>query len=122
MRPVDLQRRLVLAAGLLLGAQMVSAGEQPLSVVALRYLVPGHSPERIEAALTIPLEKTLGELPRVSEIWSNTGEGFVVVDIHIEGGATQHDVETVERHVEKLTFAPDIVITSRTTVLAPRSQ
>ena len=112
----------MLAAALLLGARMVSGGERPGSVVALRYTVTEQSPERIEAALTNPLEKTLRTLPRVSEIRSNTGQAYVAVEIVFEGGATDQDVETVERHVERLAFTPGIVITSRRAVLALRSQ
>jgi len=121
MRPVQHRRSFILAAGMLLGAQLVSAGEPPESVVAVRYLVTEQSPERIEATITNPLEGSLLTLPRISGCTSNTGHGFVNIEIEFDGGATQQDVETLQRHVEQLRFAPDIVITSRTIVLARRS-
>jgi multidrug efflux pump subunit AcrB len=121
MRPVQHRRTFILAAGMLLGAQLVSAGEVPESVVAVRYLVTEQSPERIEAIVTNPFERSLRTLPRISGYSSNTGHGFVTVEIEFDGGATQQDVETLQRHIEQLRFGPDSVITSGTIVLARRS-
>jgi len=98
MRPVQHRRGFILAAAMLLGAQLVWAGEPPESVVAVRYLVTEQSPERIEAIITNPLERSLLTLPRISRFSSNTGHGFVTVEIEFDGGATQQDVETVQRH------------------------
>ncbi|WP_312518121.1 efflux RND transporter permease subunit [Massilia sp.] len=108
----------VLAAAMLLGSQAASAFEPAPSVVAVRYAVTEQSPERVEQAVTNPLERTLLKLPRVTGISSATSHGSIVLEIQFEGGAQQQDAEAVSRHIEKLVFGSEVVVTSRTVSLA----
>lgn len=109
-----------LAAAMLLGTQGACAFEPAPSVVAVRYTLTEQSPERVEQAVTNPLERTLLELPRVTGISSATSHGSIELEIQFEDGAKQEDVEAVSRHIEKLVFGSEIVVTSRTVSLAAR--
>lgn len=109
---------LVAAAAMLLGAATAFAAPPAASVVAVRYLVAEQSPERVEATVTNPLERMLAALPRVSSINSATSHGSVDLEIHFDDGATEQDLDTVERHTAEFVFDREVVVTSRTTQLA----
>jgi len=91
-------------------------------VVAVRYLVTEQSPERVEATVTNPIERMLVALPRVSAINSATHYGSVDLEIHFDEGATEQDLETVERHTAEFVFDPEVEVTARTTQLAAPRQ
>lgn len=108
----------VMAAVILVGSGSAYADQPKLAVVAVRYLVTEQSPERLEKAVMSPLERILVALPRVSEVNSAAGHGFVNLDIQFEGGASEQDLEKVARQVEELALSSEIVVTSRTVSLA----
>lgn len=87
-------------------------------MVAVRYVVTEQSPERVEQAITNPLERTLIALPCVTSIVSATSHGSINLEIQFEGGAKQQDVEAVSRHIERQVFGSEVVVTSRTVSLA----
>jgi multidrug efflux pump subunit AcrB len=84
-------------------------------------LVSEQLPERVEAAVTNPLERTLITLGRVANVNSNTSHGSVYVEVQFEGGATEQDLAIVTERIEQLEFSSDIVVTSRSTDLGPPS-
>lgn len=101
----------------------VALAAQPAApIVVVRYLVAEQSPERVEATVTNPLERMLATLARVSSINSATSHGSVDLEIHFEDGATEQDLETVEQHIAEFMFDRDVVVTSRTTLLAAPRQ
>ena len=108
----------VLAAAILAGSGSAYADQPKLAVVAVRYLVTEQSPERLEKAVMNPLERILVALPRVSEVNSTAGHGFVNFEIQFGGGASEQDLKTVIRRVEELALGSAIVVTSCTVNLA----
>ena len=91
-------------------AALASAGartcEGPLPLVAVRYLLndqgPDQVPERVEAAITVPLERSLAGLPRLVDMISMSGHGAASFDLRFEGGATAHDLALVKARVDAL--------------------
>jgi hypothetical protein len=78
---MEFKKLSVLAAAMLAGSGSVYADQPRLAVVAVRYLVTEQLPERLEKAVMNPLERVLVALPRVSEVNSAAGHGFVNLDI-----------------------------------------
>ncbi|QBE64910.1 hypothetical protein [Pseudoduganella lutea] len=75
--------------------------------------------ERVMQKVAAPLQRTLIELPGVTEINSTTSHGYVNIEIQFEGGATENDVATVSRRIEELVLDGEVVVTSKTVHLAP---
>lgn len=115
---MEFKKLSVLAAAMLASSGSAYADQPKLAVVAVRYLVTEQLPERLEKAVMNPLERILAALPRVSEVNSAAGHGFVNLAIQFEGGASEQDLEIVTRRVEELALGSEIVVTSRTISLA----
>jgi hypothetical protein len=106
----------------ILAANGSAYADQPkLACVAVRYLVTEQVPERLEKAVIDPVERIVFALPRGSKVTSTAGHGFVNFEIEFEGGASEQDLESVTRGVEKLALGSEIVVTSRTVSLASPS-
>lgn len=119
---MKLTSALVATAAMLLGSATAFAAPPTTPVVAVRYLVTEQSPERVEATVTNPIERMLVALPRVSAVNSATRYGSVDLEIHFDEGATEQDLETVERHTAEFVFDPEVEVTSRTAQLAAPRQ
>lgn len=92
----------VLALSLLQSGSAAAQNPAPAArVVVVEMCVVEQSPERIEAALTTPLEKLLLRLPGVETLNSNTGHGRVTVEIHYKGGASEDDAASVTQAVDR---------------------
>ena len=65
-----------------------------------------------------PLERTLIAIPRVSNVSSTAGHGYVNFEIEFEGGATEQDLATVSQRVKEFVLDPQVVVTARTVFLA----
>ena len=107
-----------MAAAMLAGGGSASAQRPEVLVVAVRYEVREQAPERLVQVLSDPLERTLKELPGVTELNSAAGYGYVSVEVGFEGGANEKDVATVSRRIDELVLDSEVVVTSRTVRLA----
>jgi len=115
---VRFKRPFVLAAAMLAGTGNAYADQPKTSVVSVRYVVTEQLPERLETTLLNPLERTLVALPRVSNVRSVAGHGYVNLEIEFEGGATEPDLATVSNRIDGLVLDSKVVVTSRTVLLA----
>jgi hypothetical protein len=70
-------------------------------VVVVQLCVVKQDPERVEAALTTPLEKRLLGLPGVETLNSNTGDDGAAFEIHFKGGASEDDAASVTLAVDR---------------------
>ncbi|MCC2971716.1 hypothetical protein [Massilia sp. IC2-476] len=92
----------VLAFSLLQSGSAAAQSPAPAArVVVVELCVLEQSPERVEAALTTPLEKLLLRLPGVDTLNSNTGHGRVALEIHYKGGASEDDAASVTQAVDR---------------------
>jgi hypothetical protein len=90
------------AATVLLPAALpVHAAAPPTRVVIVELCVAEQEPERIEAALTSPLEPLLRKLPGVASFKTVTGHGAAQFEIHFAGGASDDDLASVVRELER---------------------
>jgi multidrug efflux pump subunit AcrB len=87
------------------------------ALVALRYLSSEQSPELLENWVLEPVERALVSLGRVSSVTATASHGYVDFQIQFEGGATEQDLASVEKQIEKIVFANQVAITSRTVLL-----
>jgi multidrug efflux pump subunit AcrB len=111
----------ILAAASLAGSGSTHADEPKGRVVAVRYEVTEQVPDRLVQTVADPLQRTLMELPGVTQLNSAVSHGHVSVEVKFEGVATEKDVATVSRRVEQLVLESEVVVTSRTVHLtSPR--
>lgn len=114
---MQLKTTLAFAAATWLCGDIANAAQLPFTVVAVRYQVTEQALERVEAIVTSPVERALLTLPRVSEITSTSGHGLADFTVQFEGGATDEDLAAVNRRIEELVLAREVVVTSRTALL-----
>lgn len=87
--------QLVVVAALLLGALAVVATpreEEPQIVVPMADVfveMPGASVEEMEARVTLPMEKKIGEIPGVEYVYSTTGPGRTLTIVRFYVGENQ---------------------------------
>jgi len=89
----------VIAVWLAMG-DVALACQRSAPVVGVQYVVAEQLPERVEAAVTNPLERMMTGLPRLVEINSVTSEGIASFELAFEGGATDDDLALVETRVD----------------------
>ena len=87
------------------------------ALVAIRYLSSERSPELLEKKVLEPIERVLFSLGRVSSVNATASHGYVDFQIQFEGGATEQDLASVEKEIEKIVFSSEVAITSRTILL-----
>lgn len=92
---------MAMAAMLSIGG-VAQACQGPFPLVAVHYLVHEQVPERVETAITNPLERVLARLPRLAGMNSVTGHGAVSVELRFDGGATGRDLAIVSEKVGEL--------------------
>lgn len=88
------------AAVMLSLASGASACEDTVPKVAVHYAVGEQVPERVEAAITNPVEKLLADVPRLVGLNSNTSHGVVDIELQFEGGATGRDLAVVKARLD----------------------
>lgn len=98
---MPLLSRFFAAPVLLLISVTVQAAAPSPQVVIFEMCVAEQVPERIEAALTSPLEKLLRTLPGVGIFKTVTGHGAAQFEIHFKGGATEDDLASVVQELER---------------------
>ncbi len=86
---------------LVTGKAGAGAGTPDARVVVVQVCVAEQVPERIETALTTPVEKLLLGLPGVETLNSNTSHGSASFEIHFKGGATEDDAASVTLAVDR---------------------
>lgn len=109
-------QHLIAASALLLAGVPDHADAQPEQVVVLELCVAEQAPERIEAALTNPIEKLLMGLPGVQTMNSITGHGGTRFEVHFEGGASKDNVASVAQALDRGTTG-GVAILSRSVQL-----
>jgi len=102
----------VLAAVLMTGAGTASACQSQVPVVMVEYLLREQLPERIEEALTNPLERLLVKLPRVAEMNSVTRQGAVAFEIQFTDGADERDLAAVKQRIAEIVLDKPVDIIS----------
>jgi hypothetical protein len=84
-----------------LGDAAARTGPSGPRVVVVELCVVKQDPERVEAALTTPLEKRLLGLPGVETLNSNTHDEGAVLEIHFKEGASEDDAASVALAVDR---------------------
>ena len=95
-----LNRTFAFAAVMLSASSSALACQHANPVVALEYTVSEQVPERIEAAITNPVEKLLVGVPRLADLRSVTGHGSASFELQFEGGATAGDLAAVKERID----------------------
>jgi hypothetical protein len=99
MRSIQMKAAVAVVA-VCLSMSNVALACQRKAVVGVQYVVDEQLPERVEAAVTNPLERMMVGLPRLVEINSVTSDGIASFELAFEGGATDDDLALVETHVD----------------------
>ncbi|WP_306397596.1 hypothetical protein [Telluria beijingensis] len=88
------------AAAALIMSGGASACQDTVPKVAVHFAVGEQAPERVEAAITNPVEKLLADVPRRGDLYSSTSHGVVDIELHFDGGATERDLAAVKARLD----------------------
>ena len=97
---IQMKAAVAVVAAWLCMSNVALACQRSGPVVGVQYVVDEQLPERVEAAVTNPLERMMAGLPRLVEINSVTSEGIASFELAFEGGATGVDLALVGTRVD----------------------
>jgi multidrug efflux pump subunit AcrB len=106
------------AAALSIGIGAI-AGELDTNVVSVHYSVRENDAEKLEKAVSEPVQRSMQKLDRVVQIMTTTSHGVADVEVYFRGGATAQDVAAVTAQIDMLKFGEDLVVLSRVVELRP---
>ncbi|WP_342118419.1 serine hydrolase domain-containing protein [Pseudoduganella sp. OTU4001] len=114
-------RKLLLTVATLTVLVSAAASENPPAArrVLVKYSINENDPKQLEEKVTIPLERILRKLERVTESHSMTTHGLVQIELSFKNGATEDDRATVTKFVEPLEIDKALRIISRSITLVP---
>lgn len=102
---------------LLFAAVTAHADAPSKRAVVLTLCVAGQHPDRIEAALTTPVERLLYGLPGVEGVYSMTSEGNARFTVHFRGEASEDDAASVALALERSEAGSEFPTLSRSVQL-----
>lgn len=87
------------AAALSIGTAAI-AGEADANVVSVHYSVRENDTEKLEKAVSEPVQRSMQKLDHVVQIMTTTSHGVADVEVYFRDGATAQDVAVVTAQIE----------------------